>query len=455
MEKTTELLNYLKSNQKRFIAELSRFCTQPSVAAENRGMKAMGQLVEKKLLGLGAKVKKVTVGNSHPFFLAELGQGKKTLLIYDHYDVQPETPLDLWQSPPFKPTLRRGKLFARGVEDNKGNLLLRLQVVEAWQKILGRLPIKIKWLIEGEEEIGSPHLDELAQKYGDFWKDADVCLWETGGVDAEDRPKLTLGLKGLDYVELECQFNQRDLHSGYAAVVASPVWQLINALSSLRDPEGQVTIDGFYRKARKPSAAEMRLVKEQKFDARKLLTTLGAEKSLENPRDKIKFLSRLFFKGTCNLAGIWAGYTVPGASKTVLPNKATAKLDLRLVGGQKRKDILRKLRRHLDRRGFRDVIIRDLTGEEVGKTPVNNKYVRLAAKVLEKAYGQKPYIEPIAYGSGPVFPVASQFKIPIVEIGTNYPGARAHAPNEHIRLKDYEKGMTAMVLFLDSLGRER
>lgn len=446
---------YITANKQKFIAELVKFCAQPSVAAENKGIKEMSQMVLARLKSLGVNAKTVTVGNSKPFILGELkskNKEAKTLVIYNHYDVQPEAPLELWKTPPFSPTVKGDYVYARGVADDKSHLLLRLQSIETWQKLLGGLPINIKWVIEGEEEIGSPNLGKLAKKYGSFWKDADVCLWEDGGVNEENVPLLSLGLKGILYVELECQFNKRDLHSGKAAIVDSPTRRLISALATLADTGGNVTVDGFNEKVVPPSKAEETLMKSQKFDPKKYTKEMGAEKMLEKNSNQFKFLKRMYFTGTANIAGIWGGYTTAGGVKTILPNKATAKIDFRLVPNQTSQEIYRKLRKHLDKRGFKDITVKNLASEEAGKTKVENKYVQLCIKVLKDVYGKKPAISVTSLGSGPVHELASQFDIPVVTIGCDYPGVKAHAPNENIRISDYIMAMKAVTKFIEALG---
>ncbi len=215
---------FLAEQHDRFIDDLKAFVAQPSVAATGHGMIEMAALVQQRLEQIGATVQQIPTGGA-PILYAELGSGPRTLLIYNHYDVQPPDPIDLWTTPPFEPSVRDGKLFARGVSDDKGDLSCRLHAIEAWQKTIGPLPLKIKWVIEGEEEIGSPHLAAFAQQYAALLQ-ADGCLWETGGKNEDDRMTLTLGLKGIQYLELRTRGAERDLHSGYAAIAPSAVWRL-------------------------------------------------------------------------------------------------------------------------------------------------------------------------------------------------------------------------------------
>lgn len=452
-----KVFSNILSNQAGYIEELKTFCKQPSVASKNIGMKEMHDMVLKKLNGIGAITQSIVVNNSFPYILAELNapvgaNTKKTVLIYNHYDVQPEDPLDEWESAPFDPTIKDGKLYARGVSDNKANLLFRIQAIKNILDTTGDLPVNIKWLIEGEEEIGSINMHYLQEKHGDFWKDCDVCVWETGGVNEDNAPELKLGMKGVLYVELSCEFNKLDLHSGYACIADSPVWRLVHALATIRDVTGNVTVDGMYDNAIYPTQAESQLIVEKVFDPHKFSNEIGIEKTLKSNEDKNEFVKQMYFTATANICGIWAGYTEPKGVKTVLPKKATAKLDFRLIKNQTTNEILDKLRKHLDQRGFDDINIDVLVNEEAGKSSIENPYIKKCYAVFEEYYKTKPTVIITSLGSGPIYYIASIYDIPVVNIGAEYAGCKPHAPNENIRLKDYEHGMTVFTKYLFELG---
>lgn len=440
-------------NKEKYIHELVKFCAQPSISIGGRGMDEMFNLVKDKLELLGANVQSVRFKNGYPIILAEIkaktnSKKKPTVLIYNHYDVQPEDPLDKWDTPPFEPTIKGGKVYARGVSDNKANLLFRLQVIESILNTYNDLPVNLKWIIEGEEEVGSPSLEQLSVEYGHFWKDANVCIWETGGVTDTGAAELSLGLKGITYIELECTYNKSDLHSGNAAVVGSPVWRLIKALGTLRDVDGNVTVDGLYQHAIKPSKYELDLIKNTNFDSNTFLKDLGAQKSIVDVKDKIAFQHQMYYKCTANICGIWGGYTVENGIKTIIPNKATAKMDFRLVKGITVKDALTKIRKHLDKNGYQDIVLRELISEEAAKTDAGNIYVKKCIKVLKQVYKKDPLVVPTSLGSGPMFYVSDVFNIPTVHIGAENPKSKPHAPNENIRISDYFKAMEAFTTYL-------
>ncbi len=318
---------FLAEQHDRFINDLKSFVAQPSVAATGDGMIEMAALVQQRLEQIGATVQQIPTGGA-PIIYAELGSGSRTLLIYNHYDVQPPDPIDLWTTPPFEPTVRDGKLFGRGVSDNKGDLSCRLHAIEAWQKTIGPLPLKIKWVIEGEEEIGSQHLPAFAQQYAARLQ-ADGCLWETGGKGEDERMSLVMGLKGIQYLELRTRGAERDLHSGYAAIAPSAVWRLVWALNTLKDQNDEILIEHYYDHVRAPNEAELTMLKAMPFDEAKRKSALGIERFI-NDEHGLDVLKRLYYGPTVTICGIQSGYTGEGM-KTVLPNSAFAKIDCRLV----------------------------------------------------------------------------------------------------------------------------
>ncbi len=428
---------YLAAQRHRFVDELKSFVAQPSVAATGQGMREMAALVQQRLERLGAAVKQAPTGGA-PILFAELGNGPRTLLIYNHYDVQPPDPVELWTTPPFEPSLREGKVFARGVSDNKGDLLCRLQAIEAWQQTIGPLPLKIKWVIEGEEEIGSPHLAEFAQQYASQLQ-ADGCLWETGGKNEDERMSLTLGLKGIQYLELRTHGGKRDLHSGYAAIAPSAVWRLVWALNTLKDQNDNILIDHYYDYVRAPDEAGLEMLKAMPFDEDKRKAALGIERFI-NDEHGLDVLKRLYYGPTVTICGIQAGYTGEGM-KTVLPNTAFAKLDFRLVPDLTPEICLSLLRAHLDRRGFGDVEIVPLNGEHPAVSTSEAAIVAACRAAVRDVYQHDPVLIPLSAGSGPMYPLTTALGIPTVMAGVTYPDSRAHAPDENIRLDDYFEGI--------------
>ncbi|HYN89569.1 MAG TPA: M20/M25/M40 family metallo-hydrolase, partial [Ardenticatenaceae bacterium] len=432
---------YIEANRERFLEELVSFCRIPSIAAEGRGLDEAAAWASARLERLGATVRTITLPGAIPILYAELGpdDASRTLLIYNHYDVQPADPLDLWETAPFAPSIREGKFFARGVADNKANFLSRVQAVEAWQATSGGLPLRILWVIEGEEEIGSPHLHPFAETYGDLLRPADGCLWEAGGRDAGDRPVIYSGLKGIAYFELWSRGARTDLHSAWGTVVPNPAWRLVWALSTLKDRDERILIEGFMDAVRPPTPAELALLQELPWDQESLLHAYGLDSfvgQLDGLDAKIKHL----YQPTCTICGFESGYTGPG-SKTVLPSRAYAKLDFRLVPDLTPEHVATLLRRHLDQHGFADIEIVYLDGEMPAQGPVDAPIVTAARRAIRRATGQEAIYQPRMAGSGPMYPLCDMLGIPVVGTGTGWIGSNIHAPNENIRLSDYWEGI--------------
>ncbi|MBI5303169.1 MAG: M20/M25/M40 family metallo-hydrolase [Chloroflexi bacterium] len=434
---------YINDNRERFVVELQDLCRQPSVAAQNWGMRETADKVLARLQKLGANARLIPIEGGAPVVYGEIGSGARTLMIYNHYDVQPPEPLELWESGPWDAAIRDGKLFARGVSDNKGNLMCRIQAVEAYLAAFGALPLKIKFVYEGEEEIGSIHLPQFARAHRDLLQDADGCLWEAGYKDVNDRPLLSCGVKGIIYVELHARGAKRDLHSASAAIVPNPAWRLTWALATLKDADDNILIDDYQTHVRPPTDAEMDALKAIPYDEDKVKADLGIPAFI-NGLTGIALLKKYLYEPTCTICGLYSGYIGEG-SKTVLPNHAFAKIDFRLVPNLTPDLVLDLLKKHLARRGFDDIeVILTETGEEVARSPLDSALVRAAVAAAKAVYPTAPILYPTMAGSGPMYPLCQALGIPAVSAGCGWHDSRNHAPNENIRLADYFEHMAFM-----------
>ena len=418
---------------------LELLCREPSVSAEGRALETTATLAEELLAGSGFQTKQLRVNDGPPAVYGEQrGRSDYTLLLYNHYDVQPPDPLELWETPPFEPTIRDGKLFARGAADNKGELAVRLAVIRSLLVQSDELPLTLRWIVEGEEEVLSPHFDEIVRRNADVLQ-ADACLWEGSSARLSDgRPSIGLGFKGALSVRLDVKLLKTDSHSAAAAVVPSAAWRLVEALASLRDRDGTVRIPGFYDAVRPPTDAEVRAIEEQS-DATEhdLRDVLGVEEFIDGLTGAA-WRERGSFGPTANIAGIRTGYGGPGV-KTVLPAESGALMDFRLVPEQRPEDVLELLRAHLAREGFEDVKVTVLGMAEPAGTPIEHPFVQRVAEIAEQVSGQPPSVIVRIAGTLPI--VASlqrHLGAPGLAVPDNpfYFGARAHAPNEHIRLED-------------------
>jgi acetylornithine deacetylase/succinyl-diaminopimelate desuccinylase-like protein len=436
-------------------ALLERLCRQPSIAAQGRGIVEMADLVESLLGETGFATRQLTIPGAPPIVYGELrGRGSYTLLLYDHYDVQPPEPLDLWESPPFEPTVRDGKLYARGTSDDKGEIAARLTAIAALRAAHGELPITLRWVIEGEEEVGSPHFGPIIEPHADLLR-ADGCLWEGTGFEPSGRPNIMLGAKGMLYIQLDVRALARDAHSGTATILPSAAWRLVQALATLRGPDGQVRISGFYDALRAPSAEEVAALGGAEDVEAEMKATYAIERFVDG-LSGLDLRTRAAFTPTCNIAGLTSGYGGPGL-KTVLPAEASAKIDFRLVPDQDPEDILAKLRRHLDDHGYQDVRVTALGMAEPVLTPVDDPFARRAIAVAERFAGKSASITPLGGGSLPLLgPLRRIVGVPGLSVPGDpvYWANGAHSPNEHIRLADLDLAVRFNCALFAAIGGE-
>lgn len=439
---------YIEANQERFIDEFRQVVAIPSVAAQKRGIQECADWVTARLEKLGAKVQQFPLPNEgSPVILGEIGQGKRSLMIYNHYDVQPESPVNLWDSPPFELSIRDGVMYGRGVADDKGELLTRIQAVEAWLETQGELPVQLKFVYEGEEEIGSVNLPLFTESHHDLLA-ADGLLWEGGGTDEAGRITMAEGCKGIAYFELTCTGAAYDLHSSIAPIVVNPAWRLVWALSTMKDAQDRITIDGYMDQVRAMPQSVLERIDALPFESAKMKENYGLQGWL-NGMDDATALRRYMLEPTATICGFESGYTDQG-SKTVLPAKAMAKLDCRLVPNLTAKLAQELIRKHLDARGFTDIQLTLLGGEDPAMDVQDSLVRKAAVAACQRTFNQVPVISPWFAGSGPMFPLSVELGIPVISAGTTWnPGSRAHSPNENILLKDYFESMRFTAALLD------
>ena len=444
----------IEESREALLEELEEFLRMPSISAredDNEGFRKCAEWVANKLRDAGANAR-IMETEGHPVVYAEIGGGDKTLLSYGHYDVQPPEPLDLWESEPFEPTMRDGSLYARGVADDKGDVLARIQALRLYIEEHGPLPFRLKFLIEGEEEVGSPHLASFVRQNADLLS-ADACLWEGSMKDEAGRPSIECGTKGMAYVELRARGASHDLHSMYGGVAPNPVWRLVQALRTIKDENGEITLDGFEELIEPPSDEELEAIRKIPFDDAALRKLWGVE-ALDRNLTGEAALHEYLLRPTANIAGIQAGYTGPG-SKTIVPSEAFVKMDFRLVVGQSPGPVLELLRAHLDRRGFEDVEVVDLHGVEAAKTPVDSPVVRTAVGAWEDLGRDDAVVFPTIGGSGPTSLFATELGIPTIMTGNvANAGSRIHSPNESVRLDDYFEAVGYFARFFERFGSE-
>jgi acetylornithine deacetylase/succinyl-diaminopimelate desuccinylase-like protein len=436
-----------------YIAELQKFIQFPTISAEGRAIPETADFLQTKLASLGFETQRLTLPGAPPLLIADLkGRSKKALVFYNHYDVQPVDPLDEWKVQPFGGEVRDGRIYGRGVADDKGDLMARIHAVQALLKVKKELPISVKFVIEGEEEIGSPHLHEFVKIHGERMK-GEVCIWEGADIDAKGRPQFYLGAKGLLYIEMTLETAARDLHSMYAAVVPNPAWRLVWALEHFKDETGKVLIPGFYDDIVPPTNEELRVTDANAFEPRTYGEALGA-KSLLAPQAGSSTMRDAVFGPTCNIAGFVSGYGGPG-SKTVLPRKAVVKMDFRLVPRQDPNKIFASIREYLDRLGCADVELKSYSDELPARTPLDTPLLKPLVKAAEEVYGASPLIWPSMPATGPISLFINQLRMPsVLTPSVSYVGSSYHAPNEHIMEADYRRAIEYFTRCIENLGRD-
>jgi len=394
-------------------------------------------------LGIDAKLLQVEGAPEIVYGELKGTPGANTLVVYNHYDVQPVEPLEEWKSNPFDPIEKEGKFYGRGVGDDKGELVARFNAIKSIIDSGGSVKPNVKWLVEGEEEVGSPHLHNFVTKNKSLLK-GDGCLWEGGDRSSAGRSEIQLGVKGLLYVEFRLRVGEKDQHSQYGTIAPNPAWRLVNLLKTIKNDKERILIDGFFDDVAKPTPQERKFLRENDFSSKALRKVLQIDYLLEE-KDDVSTVTKHLYSPTANIAGFGAGYLGNG-TKTIVPKEAFVKMDFRLVANMRAADIERKLRKHLHERGFNDIEIIVYSKEDPAKTAVESYIAQTMITCAEMVDGEKPNVWPTVGGTGPMSLFTRELKLPTaMGVGVNYPGASFHAPNEHIVIDYYMKGVKQLI----------
>lgn len=434
-----QVWRYIDDHKEEYLALLKKFCSQPSVSAQNWGMREMAELVRQTVSGLGGNGRLIeTAGN--PIVFGQLDYGRKrTLMLYNHYDVVPPEPYEQWETPPFEPTIKGGRIVARGVADNKGSLLSRYCAIDAYQKVHGELPINVKFLAEGEEEIGSVHLGDFVKANRDLVT-ADAIIWEGGSKDINHGPlQVALGVKGVTCFELRCRCIDTDMHSMNAAIVPNAAWRLVWALSTMKNDKNEIIIDGFWDDVPEYTQEELDCLNSFTYNEKDMLEAIGREQFI-NGLTGLELKKQLFFRPSMTIQGIQSGYTGEGA-KTVLPAYAFCKVDIRTVMGQTPERVLQQVRRHLDNHGFQDIEIVPGNSTIPYRGRLDNPLAQAIIRNVEDVYGMPPAVHLNMAGSSGMGFLCTLTGIPAVCYGVFNDDSRCHAPNEYIFLEDFFNGI--------------
>ena len=445
-------LQYVDSNMSNLISDLQALIKQPSVSAKNEGIEECANLVAKMLKKSGIPSEILRLKKAAPLVFGEIKSKqnpKKTLMFYNHYDVQPAEPFDLWDYPPFSGTRKGNKIFGRGATDDKGELITRIKAVEACLRTTGDVPCNIKFVIEGEEETGSAHIEEYLKKYQKKFS-SDGVIWEFGYVDAKNRPIIGLGMKGLLFVELSVTESIRDAHSSLAVLIKNPAWRLIEAVKTLRDSDGKILIKDWYDEVAPFSKKDLKLIDNEPFDENVFKKEFGIKSFLGNKKG-LTAKKALVGDATCNIAGFVSGYIGDGA-KTVLPGSALVKIDFRLVPKMDPKQQVMRLKNHLKSKGFPDVKIKVFHGEAAARTDSSNPFVSQVKEAADKIFG-KSILNVSNAGTGPMHSFVEILEAPCISIGSTYMFSRIHSPNEFARIDLLKKTTKCICLIMQNFAK--
>jgi acetylornithine deacetylase/succinyl-diaminopimelate desuccinylase-like protein len=442
--KLSDVFSHIDAERESFLRRLIDYVRHPSISAHNIGIREVADLLVDMLGKLGFDAR-LLPSAGHPMVVARWlkAENAPTVLLYGHYDVQPPDPLELWVSPPFEPTIRDGRIFARGVADNKGQHFAQILAIESLLKLRGRLPCNVVLLLEGEEEIGSPHIADFVREHRDLLK-ADLAVTADGPLHPSGAPTLKLGSRGVISFDLCARHASRDVHSGnFGGVVPNPLWTLVHLLASMKNERGEITIDGFHDAVLAPTAGELDAAARLPLDLDEVKRSLGLTR-LDAPPER-DYYERLCFRPTLTINGLHGGYGGPG-SKTVLPNEAIAKCDIRLVAAQDTADIMRKVEAHVRRHAPEVTVVSHGPGMQPSKTPITSKHMAPIRRAILAAHGVEPLIYPAGFGSLPGY--AFTDILGIDAFVTPYGNA-----DENLKIECFFNGIRTGVALLDELGR--
>ena len=425
---------------------------QPSISAQNVGVRECATLVRECMEDAGLRTRMLATGG-HPMVLGtwlEAGPDKPTILFYGHYDVQPPEPLELWASPPFAPEIRDGRIYARGVADNKAQFMSHLMAIRHWMRETGGLPVNVKFLTEGEEEVGSPHLLETVLANRELLA-ADLVYTADGPVQDVAFPQINFGVRGMLYIELRATGPSRDVHSGHwGGVAPNPAWMLVDALRTMRDGDGNITIDDFHDNVNEPTPAARAAMDALPFNVDEMLGRVGLD-AMVPPAD-LPWADRIMARPTLNIAGFASGYGGPG-SKTIIPSAAIAKLDLRLVPDQTPDEIWEKVRDHLAAHAPEVEVVRMDGGMLPSYTPVEHPMAEAVRAAVERGFGTRPIDVPLAGGSLPDAAWTKTLGVPSFLVPYGDPEQANHAPNESYAVARYRQGIRTSATLLAELAK--
>ena len=445
------VFNHIEAERERFVERLLEYLRLPSISAEGVGMAETADFLVKLLSGMGLVAEAVPTAG-WPVILGgyeKHAADAPTVLLYGHYDVQPADPLTAWTTPPFEPDIRDGRIYARGAGDNKGQHFAQIMALESLLRVTGELPCNVVVMLEGEEEVGSPHLADFVRAHKERLK-ADLVITSDGPVHESGRATLMFGVRGMISFELRARGANRDVHSGnWGGVVPNPLWTLVHLLATMKDSHGTITIEGFYDDVLPPTALEKEALANLPLDLEQVKRDLGLSR-LDAPQDR-GFYERLSQWPTLTINGLHGGYGGAG-SKTVLPHEAFAKCDIRLVEAQSVADTFAKVEAHVEQHAPEVELVR-LGGMEPSKTAVEHPYTEPIKNAVALAQGEEPLLVPAMGGSLPDYVFTKILGVPAFVVPYANHDEANHAPDENLEVARFIGGVRTGAALLNSLAR--
>ena len=451
-DRLDDVLAHVDARADDAVRRVMDYVRHPSISAHGTGMEAVAQILVDHLAALGFEAE-LAPGGGHPFVLArrDVDPTRPTVLLYGHYDVQPPDPLDAWTTPPFEPALRDGRIWARGIGDNKGQHFAQLLAIEAHLAVTGTLPCNVVVLLEGEEEVGSPHIAAFVRENAHRLA-ADLVVTADGALHPSGAPVVYMGVRGVASFDLVARGASRDVHSGnFGGVVPNPIWTLVHLLASMRDADGRITVEGLARGVAPPTEAERAAVERLPLDLAATLAGLGLD-AVEAPEGR-PYWDRLMFHPTLTINGLHGGYGGPG-SKTVLPCAAVAKCDVRLVPPMTPDGVFESVEAHVARHAPGVEVVRH-GGMAPSRTPVDDPFATPVVEALRRARGVEPLLYPSMGGSLPDYVWTGILGRPAFVVPYANADQRNHAPDENLEVARFIDGIRCGAALLSCLGAMR
>jgi acetylornithine deacetylase/succinyl-diaminopimelate desuccinylase-like protein len=446
-----QIRSHVNEHIEDYADELIRLLNIKSVSMTHEGITECAEYACALLEKYGVEAG-VYPTSGHPVVIGHAGISDPeapAVLIYGHYDVMPEGPLELWESDPFHAVVRDGRIWGRGAGDNKGQFFCHILAQKLYREFIGELPVRITYLLDGEEEIASPHLPEAVERYRDLLK-ADLALWSDAGMHESGRPTVMLGLKGFLALKLTCRTIAKPIHSQYASSVPSASWRLISALATMKGAEGAVLVDGFYENVIEPGTAETDVVASIPVDPEAQKSAWGVDHFLVN-RKTDDFTYNYAFEPTLNAGCILGGY--PDGSKNVTVDEASCWIDCRMVPNQTADELTDKIRKHLEVRGYGDIKVEKLLGLPWTRTPLGCEFLPPVLDALRDVYGEEPVIYPMLGGSGPFYIYPEILGMPWILLPVANADQNEHGPNENLRLDYLANGICMGIALIEKLAQ--